>query len=173
MAKFRPPGGWKMPGIFGFPSLSAYMQPIWWWCWAPFPGQKVKFTGCRDSQFLDGISHNFTCRQFNVCTFCLDIMENVHLEYIFSSLTTSIDNNWVCYTKKGSLLSIHGNLLGHGRIMLHWLLWLMLTHCGQVTLYGDMEPGQHWVRKWLVAWWHLGSHYLNQCWLIINKVLCH
>ena len=27
-----------------------------------------------------------------------------------------------------------------------------LTHCGPVTLFGDIDFGQHWLRWWLVAW---------------------
>ena len=30
----------------------------------------------------------------------------------------------------------------------------VLTHWGLVTPYGDRDLGQHWVRQWLVAWWH-------------------
>ena len=29
-----------------------------------------------------------------------------------------------------------------------------LTHWGLVTLYGDNFSAQHWLRQWLVAWWH-------------------
>ena len=29
-----------------------------------------------------------------------------------------------------------------------------LTHCGLVTPYGGRDLGQHWFRKWLVAWRH-------------------
>ena len=29
-----------------------------------------------------------------------------------------------------------------------------LNHCGLVTPYGNMDLGQHWLRLWLVAWWH-------------------
>ena len=29
-----------------------------------------------------------------------------------------------------------------------------LTQCGLVMSYGDIELGQHWLRWWLVAWWH-------------------
>ena len=28
-----------------------------------------------------------------------------------------------------------------------------LTHWGPVTLFGDIDFGQHWLRWWLVAWW--------------------
>ena len=35
-----------------------------------------------------------------------------------------------------------------------------ITHCGLVTPHGGRDLGQYWF--W---WWH----YLNQCWLIINK----
>ena len=32
------------------------------------------------------------------------------------------------------------------------------------------ESGQHWFRQWLVAYW-APSHYLNQCWVIVNENL--
>ena len=32
------------------------------------------------------------------------------------------------------------------------------------------ELNQHWFRQWLVTWL-LTSHYLNQCWLIVNYTL--
>ena len=31
---------------------------------------------------------------------------------------------------------------------------LTVTHCGLVMPYGNTNPGQHWLRKWLVAWCH-------------------
>ena len=31
------------------------------------------------------------------------------------------------------------------------LIYYWLTHCDLVTLYGDIDPGQHWIRQWLVA----------------------
>ena len=31
---------------------------------------------------------------------------------------------------------------------------LKLIHCGLVTLYGDIDLGQHWFTKWLVTWLH-------------------
>ena len=30
----------------------------------------------------------------------------------------------------------------------------MLAHFGLVTPYGDVDLCQHWLRLWLVAWWH-------------------
>ena len=42
---------------------------------------------------------------------------------------------------------------------------LVKTHCGLVTSYGDVNLGQHCRQA--------TSHYLNQCWLIINKVQWH
>ena len=30
----------------------------------------------------------------------------------------------------------------------------VLTHCGEVTPYGDIGLGQHWLRYWLAAWQH-------------------
>ena len=29
-----------------------------------------------------------------------------------------------------------------------------LTYCGLVMAYGGRDLGQHWLRLWLVAWWH-------------------
>ena len=37
----------------------------------------------------------------------------------------------------------------------------MLTHCGLMTPYGDTNPGQHWLRKWLVAWRHQAITWTN------------
>ena len=34
---------------------------------------------------------------------------------------------------------------------MHRMLTGKLTHCGQVTPYGDVDMGQHWLRQWLVA----------------------
>ena len=36
-----------------------------------------------------------------------------------------------------------------------------LTHCGLVTPYGDINLGQHWLRQWLVAWWHQAITWTN------------
>ena len=36
-----------------------------------------------------------------------------------------------------------------------------VTHFGLVTLYGDIELGQHWLRLWLVAWWHQAITWTN------------
>ena len=38
---------------------------------------------------------------------------------------------------------------------------LSLTHCGLVTPYDDRDLGQHWFRKWLVAWWHQAITWTN------------
>ena len=60
----------------------------------------------------------------------------------------------------------------------HWHLanrpmcWYMysLTRLPQVLHICISESGQHWFRKWLVAYSAL-SHYLNQCWGIVNWTL--
>ena len=44
---------------------------------------------------------------------------------------------------------------------------LILTHWGRVT---HICVGNHWVRLWLVTW-SAPSHYLNQCWDIVNWTL--
>ena len=36
-----------------------------------------------------------------------------------------------------------------------------LPHCGLVMPYGDMDLGQHWLRQWLVAWWHQAITWTN------------
>ena len=45
-----------------------------------------------------------------------------------------------------------------------------LTHLSLVPHICVNEPGQHWFRWWLVAY-SAPSHYLNQCWLIVNWTL--
>ena len=37
----------------------------------------------------------------------------------------------------------------------------ILTHCGLVAPYGNMELGQHWLRLWLVAWRHQAITWTN------------
>ena len=41
---------------------------------------------------------------------------------------------------------------------------IVLTHCGLVTPYGDRDLGQHWLRKWLVAWQHQAITWTNIDW---------
>ena len=50
--------------------------------------------------------------------------------------------------------------LDHSNLLLVWF-WV-LTHCGLVTPYGDIELYQYWFRQWFVAWingdpvcWHI------------------
>ena len=33
-------------------------------------------------------------------------------------------------------------------------MYNLLTLCGLMIPYGDIDMGQHWSRQWLVAWWH-------------------
>ena len=53
------------------------------------------------------------------------------------------------------------NLSGHQGIQL-------LTQCGLLTLYGDRDLGQYWL-KLMACCLMTPSHYLNQCWLIISE----
>ena len=46
----------------------------------------------------------------------------------------------------------------------------ILTHLPQVPHICFIESGQHWFRQWLVAY-SAPSHYLNQCWVIVNWTL--
>ena len=44
------------------------------------------------------------------------------------------------------------------------------THWGRETPICVTKQGHHWFRYWLVAW-SAPSHYLNQCWIIVNWTL--
>ena len=39
-------------------------------------------------------------------------------------------------------------------VMYHNLWWpnVLISHCGLVVPYGDINLGHHWLRQWLVAW---------------------
>ena len=37
----------------------------------------------------------------------------------------------------------------------------ILTHFGLLMSHGNMNPGQHWCRWWLVAWWHQAITWTN------------
>ena len=52
------------------------------------------------------------------------------------------------------------------RVHISWDI-LYLSHWGRVTHICVVELGHHWFRQWLVACSAL-SHYLNQCWNIVN-----
>ena len=47
---------------------------------------------------------------------------------------------------------------------------MILIHYGLVMPYGKIDLGQHWFRWWLVAY-SAPSHYINQCWVIVNCTL--
>ena len=32
--------------------------------------------------------------------------------------------------------------------------WMILTLCGLLMSYGDLDLVQHWLRWWFAAWWH-------------------
>ena len=49
------------------------------------------------------------------------------------------------------VLSCHMVSLGH----------IQLTHWGLVMPYGNRDLGQHWLRCWLVAWWHQAITWTN------------
>ena len=56
--------------------------------------------------------------------------------------------------------------------LMHEILYplLILTHLPLVQHKCVSESGQHWFRWWLVAY-SAPSHYLNQCWNIVNWTL--
>ena len=53
----------------------------------------------------------------------------------------------------------------------HWpSCWNCFNLLRPSDAYMHQETNHHWFRKWLVAWL-APSHYLNQCWNIINWTL--
>ena len=50
------------------------------------------------------------------------------------------------------------------------MIGLDLTHLPLAPHICVNESGQHWFRQWLVAY-SVPSHYLNQCWVIVNWTL--
>ena len=46
-----------------------------------------------------------------------------------------------------------------------------LTQCGLVTLHGDIDLSQHWLRLWPVAWWHQKLPAIFVFLQIFNEVL--
>ena len=49
----------------------------------------------------------------------------------------------------------------------------ILTHCGLMMPYGNMDLGQHWLSFVMACCLMALSHNLNQCWYIIDRVLWH
>ena len=45
-----------------------------------------------------------------------------------------------------------------------------LTHLPLVPHLWLSESGQHWLKKWFVAY-SAPTHYLNQCWVVVNGTL--
>ena len=71
---------------------------------------------------------------------------------------------------KGKMISLHNRACHPGGCFLGlhcWCStfksnhWVSLTHWGLVTPYGDSDLGQHWLRQWLVAWWHQAITWTN------------
>ena len=42
-----------------------------------------------------------------------------------------------------------------------WRKAYPLTHHGLVKPHGNIDRGQHWLRQWLVAWWHQAITWTN------------
>ena len=58
-----------------------------------------------------------------------------------------------------SIPCVHGSLL---------LSWFNFNSLRPSDAYMRRQSNHHWFRLWLVAW-SAPSHYLNQCWIIINS----
>ena len=60
-----------------------------------------------------------------------------------------------------------------------WHLQLSFTgnvqeiDCGLAAPYGDKDLDQHWLRKWLVAWWHQAITWSNVDWSSVNSSDIH
>ena len=65
---------------------------------------------------------------------------------------------------------INMNMMMRLVVSVHQCIERSLTHWGQVTHICVSQAYHHWFRWWLVAW-PAPSHYLNQCWNIVNWTL--
>ena len=45
----------------------------------------------------------------------------------------------------------------------------ILTQWGLVMPFGDIDLGQHWLRQWLVAWWHQVITWTNVDWSSVKS----
>ena len=45
-----------------------------------------------------------------------------------------------------------------------------LIPCDLMMPHGDIDPDQHWLRYWLVVWWHQGITWTNVD--LLSKVFC-
>ena len=70
---------------------------------------------------------------------------NIELTVILSSFKVN-----------GTIVTLLVNLWqnDHYRIEQNCNSWPMLIHCGKVMPLGAINLGQHWLSKWLIAWWH-------------------
>ena len=50
---------------------------------------------------------------------------------------------------------------------------MILTHWGLVMPYGYRDLGQHWLRWWLVAWWHQAITWTNVDWSSLKSSDTH
>ena len=98
---------------------------------------------------------------------------NYHQAGVIISTIADI-KGWLIWIECSSIIYI---MYGIIYVMSNWILlltthviksvvymllhWLILTHCGLVKPYGNLDLGQHWFRQWLVAWRHQAITWAN------------
>ena len=84
-----------------------------------------------------------------------------------TSNAEGVSMSW-CHLVEHSLYNTWTNICdGTKFAILMFVLKYALTHLSLVPHICVGEVGHHWFRQWLVAC-SAPSHYLNQCWLIVN-----
>ena len=80
--------------------------------------------------------------------------------------TTKFNTTWAQHPRKSQQSSLYKNEL-NGNLACNTVLktFWSLTHWGRVR-----QTNHHWFRQWIVAW-SSSSHFLNQCWNIVNWAL--
>ena len=94
----------------------------------------------------------------------LDLCSGNHVVYRQTDRRTDGRTRWIQYTPPSNFV---------GRGYNEALLPIMLTHWSRemdicITLV--TQPGHHWFRQWLGTE-QAPSHYLNQCWIIVDWAL--
>ena len=110
---------------------------------------------CCNSFFGDWIAADFfSCHGSTLVMSCIKFC-SVH----FINIDTS---------KKKFPLSFHWNFK---KSLVKWVTSLLVLNSLRPSdAYMHQQTNHHWFRKWLVAW-PPPSHYLNQCWDIVNWTL--
>ena len=132
--------------ILKWPSASwPWTRPLTWWCIATQ-------TPC--NMVVWGISHRWS-------SYWLQMLW--HLLGAKASATNMSTYDYLYMGKSPSGLQTHNAAA-------HFHHTDLLTHCPLMMPYDIRELGQYWYRQWLIAS-SAPSHYLDQCWLLVNWIL--